>query len=104
PSLKWVINSQTTGFSLLGETWSVPEVAYVPWDASPSNKRLVMVFSGGYDANKSKVGIGSSDSKGMGLYMVDADSGALVFSATPGTGSSTNKEVTGMVDSMPGPV
>lgn len=34
PSLKWVINSQTTGFSLLGETWSVPEVAYVPWDAS----------------------------------------------------------------------
>lgn len=104
PSLKWVINSQTTGFSLLGETWSVPEVAYVPWDASPSNKRLVMVFSGGYDANKSKVGIGSTDSKGMGLYMVDADSGALVFSATPGTGSSTNKQVTGMVDSMPGPV
>ncbi|HHQ4807544.1 TPA: hypothetical protein ACSP29_001922, partial [Aeromonas veronii] len=104
PSLKWTINSQTVGFSLLGETWSVPEVAYIPWDAPPSNKRLVMVFSGGYDVNKSKVGIGSSDSKGMGVYMVDANSGALVFSATPGAGSSTNKQVTAMVDSMPGSV
>lgn len=105
PVLKWVINNQTSGFTQLGQTWSVPDAAYIPWDdSSANNRRLVLIFAGGYDINKSKVGIGSADNSGAGIYMVDADSGALLFSATPGAGSTTNKQVTDMVDSMPGTV
>mgnify|MGYP000261061943 CR=1 FL=1 len=51
PSLKWRLNSLTTGFGELGLTWSVPEVALVPGISDP-----VLIFAGGYDVNKSLLG------------------------------------------------
>lgn len=99
PTLKWRLNSQTTGFSELGLTWSVPEVAFVPGVTTP-----VLIFAGGYDVNKSAQGLGANDSTGRGIYIVNAETGALVFSATPAATSTTNLQVTGMADSMPGSV
>ncbi|APJ14002.1 hypothetical protein BOQ57_03390 [Aeromonas hydrophila] len=49
PALKWSISNQTTGFSQLGQTWSVPEVAFIPGVTDP-----VLVFAGGYDLNKGR--------------------------------------------------
>ncbi|MCH7371458.1 PilC/PilY family type IV pilus protein [Aeromonas sp. MR16] len=99
PTLKWRLNSQTTGFSELGLTWSVPEIAFVPGVTDP-----VLIFTGGYDPNKNALGLGANDSMGRGIYIVNAATGALLFSATPAATSSTNLQVTGMVDSMPGSV
>lgn len=99
PLLKWVINAQTSGFAGLGQSWSVPDVAFVPGIDDP-----VLVFAGGYNLNKSVAGLGSADSSGSGIYLVNADSGQLLFSASPANGSSTNLQVTEMVDSMPGAV
>ncbi|WP_435301472.1 pilus assembly protein [Aeromonas rivipollensis] len=99
PTLKWRLNSQTTGFGELGLTWSVPEVAFVPGVTTP-----VLIFAGGYDVNKSAQGLGANDSMGRGIYIVNAETGALVFSATPAATSTTNLQVTGMADSMPGSV
>lgn len=99
PTLKWHLNSQATGFGELGLTWSVPEVAFVPGVTTP-----VLIFAGGYDVNKSAQGLGASDSMGRGIYIVNAETGALVFSATPAATSTTNLQVTGMADSMPGSV
>lgn len=89
----------TTGFGELGLTWSVPEVAFVPGVSDP-----VLIFAGGYDVNKSVLGLGTSDSMGRGIYIVNADTGALIFSATPAATSTSNLRVTGMTDSMPGSV
>ncbi|WP_439824977.1 pilus assembly protein [Aeromonas caviae] len=99
PTLKWRLNSLTTGFGELGLTWSVPEVAFVPGVSDP-----VLIFAGGYDVNKSVLGLGTSDSTGRGIYIVNADTGALIFSATPAATSTSNLRVTGMTDSMPGSV
>nr|WP_324018711.1 PilC/PilY family type IV pilus protein [Aeromonas caviae] len=99
PTLKWRLNSLTTGFGELGLTWSVPEVAFVPGVSDP-----VLIFAGGYDVNKSVLGLGTSDSMGRGIYIVNADTGALIFSATPAATSTNNLRVTGMTDSMPGSV
>lgn len=99
PTLKWRLNSLTTGFGELGLTWSVPEVAFVPGVSDP-----VLIFAGGYDVNKSVLGLGTSDSMGRGIYIVNADTGALIFSATPAATSTSNLRVTEMTDSMPGSV
>lgn len=99
PTLKWRLNSLTTGFGELGLTWSVPEVAFMPGVSDP-----VLIFAGGYDVNKSVLGLGTSDSMGRGIYIVNADTGALIFSATPAATSTSNLRVTGMTDSMPGSV
>lgn len=99
PTLKWRLNAQSTGFGELGLTWSVPEVAFVPGVTDP-----VLIFTGGYDTNKSAQGLGTNDSMGRGIYIVNAATGALVFSATPAATSMSNLQVSGMNDSMPGSV
>lgn len=99
PVYKWTINSQSSGFTGLGLTWSVPEVAFVPGVTNP-----VLIFAGGYDTNKNVLGMGTRDAMGVGIYIVDSATGNLVFSATPATGSATNLQASGMQDSMPGSV
>ncbi|MFM5026252.1 pilus assembly protein [Aeromonas caviae] len=99
PELKWFLNNQMTGFDELGLTWSVPEVAFVPGVDDP-----VLIFAGGYDKNKDALALGTSDSMGRGIYIVNAYTGALEFSATPAAKSATNLQVTEMTDSMPGSV
>ncbi|MGL6164994.1 MAG: hypothetical protein ACRC04_11725, partial [Aeromonas veronii] len=64
----------------------------------------VLIFSGGYDQAKSYLGQGAEDSEGLGIYIVDAEAGTLLFSFTPDAASATNKQVAGMVYSMPGAV
>ncbi|RPA63885.1 type IV pilin biogenesis protein [Shewanella frigidimarina] len=61
PSLKWMINSTTSGFEDLGQTWSVPITTFVPGVDDP-----VLIFGGG---------MSSSDGTGEGVYIVNADTG-----------------------------
>lgn len=82
PAIKWVhgCNSDgtncSTGFSNIGQTWSMPNVAPV----AGYTTEQVAIFGGGYDtcedANSSSPSCSSP--KGANVYVVDAGSGSLL--------------------------
>ncbi|MCO5341987.1 PilC/PilY family type IV pilus protein [Aeromonas veronii] len=111
PSLMWKLDKNSSGFGKLGETWSIPEVAFIPGHhiTDASGKMIykpVLIFSGGYAQAKSSLGQGTEDSEGLGVYIVDAETGSLLFSFTPDADENNvnHKQVAAMVYSMPGSV
>lgn len=106
PKLKWVLKPTTTGFSRLGYTWSQPVQTRVRLAGTIKD---VLVFGGGldyatYESNgPSQIAPGSE--LGDAVYMVDAVSGDLLWSASnAGTSSSTYTAVPDMNYSIPGSV
>ena len=99
PRLMWTIE-KGGDFAELGYTFSNPRVGLVN---SPSGPRPVVMFAGGYDMNKDARGVlGSDDSEGNAIYVVDAETGQLVWKARRGSGgSATVFEHPRLVDSIP---
>ncbi len=89
PTKLWHINAETTGFDELGQSWSQPKVAYSKLNVSGDVASPVLFFGGGYDANKDSTGVGTADSKGRAIYMVDAATGALKWSMAPTNATTT---------------
>tara|TARA_B100001245_G_scaffold236648_1_gene229175 strand:+ start:5669 stop:8929 length:3261 start_codon:yes stop_codon:yes gene_type:complete len=90
PSIAWQIHgpyqdtnknvpSVTTGFSALGQTWSRMVPAQIRWDGA---SRVVLFFTGGYDTDKDDQSVRTADDLGATLYMVDAETGALLWNAS----------------------
>ena len=105
PSFMWRIDNSTSGFSELGQTWSKPVVTRIPGYADDNGvKKPVLVFAAGYDIGKDASGVGVPDQVGRGLYIVDAETGALVWSVTPANNSATNLSEPGLLHSVPGEV
>ncbi len=81
PVLMWQIVGGTSGFDLLGESWSRMTVARI---LDGTTARPVLIFGGGYDSAKQDVLDQTRDSAGddvgMGIYIVDAATGALLNS------------------------
>ena len=69
--------SASSDFAELGQTWSAPKVAQVEGYANP-----VLIFGAGYDTAEDSEPP-TAGSMGRGIYIVDALSGALVWSAAP---------------------
>src|SRR5205807_1910740 len=83
-----------SGFSEIGETWSVPIVTKIRANTNP-----VLVFGGGYDQTSEDVEPpATTDTKGRAIYMVDAFTGTPVWSAVKSgaTGAGTVLQVSGM--------
>lgn len=96
PKLMWQINGDkdldgdgssdaTPGFSQLGETWSRPQLATIQWnctrgDTSGCQNKKVIFFAGGYD-NQHDNASHRKSGHGNAIYMVDAVSGELLWSA-----------------------
>jgi len=83
PSMMWSIDSTTSGFERIGQTWSQPSLTQVMVNG---NKRPVLVFGGGYDPEghdrqQKKGRRAAGDEKGNMLYIVDALTGKLIWSA-----------------------
>jgi type IV pilus assembly protein PilY1 len=100
PRLMWTI-SKGGDFGELGLTFSNPRVGLIN---TPSGPRPVVMVAGGYDINKDKRGVvGSDDSEGNAIYVVDAVTGALIWKARGGSGggSATVFEHSKLVDSIP---
>ncbi|MDX1481041.1 MAG: PilC/PilY family type IV pilus protein [Woeseiaceae bacterium] len=100
PDLMWTI-SKGGDFAELGYTFSNPRVGLMRTATGP---RPIVMFAGGYDLNKDIRGaVGTDDTEGKAIYVVDAESGALIWKAIGGTGSgsSTVYEHAGLVDSIP---
>jgi type IV pilus assembly protein PilY1 len=111
PKFLWKHTNADSGFSELGQTWSQPTLARVAGYADP-----VLIFGAGYDgainpgyAGAEDVEPPTADTMGRGIFILDAATGALVWSATPnvsGACSSTScqKQVAAMTYSIPSDV
>ncbi|MCH9025617.1 MAG: hypothetical protein IIA05_00695 [Proteobacteria bacterium] len=103
PEYLWDIDNSDPDFSELGMTFSTPRVGTVDIGFGP---QAVLIFAGGYDANKDdRSGVGTNDAEGNALYVVDAITGALIWKAV-GSGVPAAKTFVHneMVDSFPSPV
>ncbi len=58
------------------------------------------MFGAGYDTNKDSFGLPTADAMGRGVFIVDAATGALVWSMTPQANSATNLQEAGLVHSV----
>jgi len=100
PKLKWRIE-KSGDFAELGYTFSNPRVGMVDTGSGPTP---VVMFAGGYDMNKDdRSGVGTNDSEGNAIYIIDAETGNLIWKARRGSGgsSATVFEHPSMLDSIP---
>jgi type IV pilus assembly protein PilY1 len=89
PKLMWKVSNTSTGFTNLGQTWSTPVVTKIPGQENP-----VVIFGGGYNVGyDSNTG---SNSYGMGVYIIEADTGKLVYNFGPDGATS----LSGITDSI----
>lgn len=92
PELMWQLNSATTGFSRLGQTWSKPFRTRVLVEESGTTVvKHVLIFGGGYDTgNDATYGPLGADPARMGnaIYIADANTGDFIWSASGTAGAS----------------
>lgn len=128
PKFLWKITPTTdsagqpsTDFAEMGQSWSTPKIGQMLFNGNTVS-RPVLIFGGGYDTNKdthpghlnyTSTAIGTDDSHGNAIYIVDAQTGALVWKAirntnvsAPGTYVASDKawERPDMADSIPSDV
>jgi type IV pilus assembly protein PilY1 len=85
PSVMWTIEGGVTGspFQELGQTWSQPKVTYSKLNLDGNTAKPVLIFGGGYDQAKDSHAIGGADSQGKAIFMVDAETGTLLWDLGP---------------------
>jgi type IV pilus assembly protein PilY1 len=103
PQLAWQISGGTGDFVDLGQTWSTPKVARFP--TSDGGSIPVVIFGGGYspadhDDHKERR---AQDEKGNAIYVVNANTGELVWSAGSRSGNVATT-VSSMTHSIPGSI
>jgi len=80
PKFKWQITGGGGDFAELGQTWSKPIVGKI---YHGSELKDVLVFAGGYDPAQDNKLIRSDDTIGRAIYIVDVESGQLIWSGGP---------------------
>jgi type IV pilus assembly protein PilY1 len=118
PKILWKINKNDAGgaFAELGETWSTPRVVSMLVNGS-NTPTPVLIFGGGYDTNKDishlhhagTATVGTNDSQGNAIFIVHAETGALIWKAVKGTTTGYNSSTGAythpdLVDSIPSDV
>ncbi len=106
PELLWSINGNPDrsvldpGFDDLGLSFSTPRVGLIPGASGPVP---VVIFSGGYDPNKDIRGtVGTDDTMGNSLFVVNAQTGDLIWKASgSGTSNASHFVHPDLVDSIP---
>ncbi|HUP24794.1 MAG TPA: PilC/PilY family type IV pilus protein, partial [Thermoanaerobaculia bacterium] len=77
----WEISSDQAAFADLGYTWSRPTTARVRVRLADGTieRRYVAIFGGGFDPSNPNGRTGSSPSLGRHLYMVDIETGQILY-------------------------
>ena len=87
PKLLWKIKGgQNNAFRELGQSWSKPKMGQVRVkQGSGAIVRNALFFGAGYDASSKDVKskISTPDTMGRGVFVVDAETGKLIWKATP---------------------
>lgn len=100
PTMMFTIMPTTTGFARMGQIWSKPTKARIKTSTSDTGTD-VLVFGGGYDMCYENEGfqVGVTDSalgacsnlsstKGNAVYIINARTGGLIWSASSNSGTS----------------
>ena len=102
PKLMWYIRGGVTpGFERLGQTWSAPVKTKIKVGSVNTD---VLVFGGGYNPQQDNVLTRTADTDtngGNALYVVNAQTGALIWSASSVTAGANNRQMSKMLYSMP---
>lgn len=85
PKLAFKVDGGSPEFSNLGQTWSRPIITKINIGGTEKN---VMIVGGGYDGEQDGKKSRSADIIGNSVYIIDADTGALLWEA-----SSTNADL-----------
>ncbi|MCH7309540.1 pilus assembly protein PilY [Acinetobacter sp. NIPH 1852] len=98
PEHRRIINQDTiiddtntqTALSQMGQSWSKPTITQVAWNGK---LKRVMIVGGGYDARyEDQNYTHQANEKGAGIYMFDAENGALLWWASANPASSLKIE------------
>ncbi|MCL1036870.1 rRNA (guanine-N1)-methyltransferase [Shewanella submarina] len=106
PTLMWKVDPDSKGMAELGQTWAEPVVTMIPgWPAGNTDAataKPVLVIGGGYSpSTKDNTDLGSADSMGRAVFVLDAETGAMVHSF----GTLTEQTyLNGLTDSIPNSV
>jgi type IV pilus assembly protein PilY1 len=103
PQFMWKVDPSSTGMSDMGQSWAEPVVTFIPGvpagNTSAGTASPVVIIGGGYNpSTKDGAGVGTDDTTGRSVYILNAETGALVYRF--GTGSS-GTQLPGIVDSIP---
>ncbi|WP_374324639.1 pilus assembly protein [Aquipseudomonas alcaligenes] len=100
PKLLWQIEGGVTpGFTKLSETWSAPVKTKIKIGSTITD---VLIFGGGYDADQDSATVRTADDTGNAIYIVNARTGALIWSASNSAGHT--QSLSSMQYSIPSPV
>lgn len=122
PSLMFSITPTTSGFERMGQIWSKPTKAKIKTSTTDTKGTDVLVFGGGYDTcyenpnfqlgvaattgtngnNIDAACAAKTETKGNAVYIVNAKTGELIWSASSTAGGTKNKTVTDMKNSIVG--
>jgi len=107
PTLLWKIGPNEAGSKRLngaGQSWSTPSVARVSISGATQNTlQQVLVFGGGYDSVQDN-GPYATDSNGNQIFMVDAESGDVLWYAGPTTDGAADLRHASMTHGIPADV
>ncbi|TKB50198.1 PilC/PilY family type IV pilus protein [Ferrimonas aestuarii] len=89
PRLMWLNSAESVPWQNLGQSWPEPVVTRVPDypldNLTVADAKPVLILGGGYDVAKDADSVGAADSLGRGVYLVDAQTGALIHRFIPQT-------------------
>jgi type IV pilus assembly protein PilY1 len=80
PRLRWVIKGGSDDYDEMGQSWSTPNVEKLKLNGVT---RTVLIFGAGYDTTQDTVTLRTPDLVGRGVYIVDAESGEMLWRAGP---------------------
>ncbi len=103
PKMLWSISNNDADFSEMGLTFSKPQLIKLNYDSNILKPALI--FGGGYDTNKDtrSSSTGTDDSMGNAIYIIDAETGALIWKANQGvlSAGTTSFQHPDLFDSIP---
>jgi type IV pilus assembly protein PilY1 len=104
PTTPVTTTTGTAGFERLGQIWSKPTAAKIRMtkDAAPID---VLVFGGGYDMqyeSDSYVATSDKPAKGNAIYIINAQSGELIWSTSGEATAGKNTKTDNMIHSITG--
>lgn len=110
PELIWQINGTSDDstsidqYRDLAQTWSVPQLGTIRWACTGGKceDKKVLFFGGGYDTVHDTATSPTTNDKGNAIYMVDATTGKLLWSA--GNGVHHDLSLVAMQNSFPADV
>ena len=99
PKFMW--QKTSTNLPGLADAWSTPVISRVDVkDATQNTNKYVLIFGGGYDSADQESYVYKTDVAGNRIFMLDAISGDLLWSAGP-SASSANLKLAKMTHSIP---